>query len=69
MAKAKKSDLTDLQRCEDELKAAGLEYDLLEYRHAYIDVLYRDENGERLKREFKPDGSELHRDAYGAEVV
>lgn len=69
MAKAKKTELTDLQRLEEDLRSRGLEYSLLEYSHAYIDVVYQDESGERLKVEFKPDGSELKRDAYGAEAA
>lgn len=70
MAKAKKQEaLTDLQACLDELKAAGTEYDLMEYGHAYVDVLYRDAEGLRQKREFKPCGTEIHRDEYDREVA
>lgn len=69
MAKAKKTtDLTDLQRLEADLRNAGIDYDVLEYSHAYVDILYRDENGDRVKREFKPDGAELLRDEFDREV-
>lgn len=69
MARAKKATgTTDLQAFEESLKARGLEYDLFEYSHAYVDVRYKDEDGTRQLVEFKPDGSELKRDAFGAEV-
>jgi hypothetical protein len=70
MAKAKKTtDTTDLQAFEDALKARGLEYDLFEYSHAFVDVRYKDEDGTKQLVEFKPDGSELKRDERGAEVL
>jgi hypothetical protein len=70
MAKAPKktAGVTDLQAAEAELKGQGLDYDLLEYSHAYVDLIWKDAEGVRQKREFKPDGAELHRDAAGAEV-
>lgn len=60
---------TDLEVCLAELKAAGLEPTAFEYSHAYVDVTWKDEQGDRQKREFRPDGSELLRDPYGAEVT
>lgn len=60
---------TDLDKCIADLKAAGLESDVFEYRHAYVDVMWKDEQGDRQKREFRPDGSELLRDPYGVEVT
>lgn len=60
---------TDLQKAEFELKAQGIEYEVFEYPHAYLDLLWRDpDTGEKLKREFRPDGSELLRDETGKEV-
>lgn len=67
MAKAKVTQ-TALQAFEEALRKRGLEYDLLEYSHAFVDVLFKDEEGVRQKVEFKPDGSELVRNEYGAEV-
>lgn len=68
MAKAKVTVETDLQKWEGVLKAKGLDFDLFEYSHAYVDINYVDEDGAKQKLEFRPDGSELKRDAYGAEV-
>lgn len=59
---------TDLQKAELDLKARGLEYEIFEYPHAYMDLLYKDENGDKVKREFRPDGTELLRDWEGKEV-
>jgi len=60
--------LTDLQKREEELKAAGLEYEVFEYPHGYLDLLYRDADGTRVKQEYRPDGREILRDNYGVEV-
>ena len=70
MAKRKTVDtgLTDLQKREEELKAAGLEYEVFEYPHGYLDLLYRDADGTRVKQEYRPDGREILRDNYGVEV-
>lgn len=70
MAKAPKkvAGVTDLQAAEAELKGQGIEYSLQEYSHAYVDLIWKDAEGVRQLREFKPDGTELHRDAMGAEV-
>lgn len=62
-------DQTDLQKAEADLQAQGIEYDVLEYPHAYVDLVYRDAEGSKQKREFKPDGAELHRDEFGREVT
>jgi hypothetical protein len=70
MAKRKTVDtgLTDLQKREEELKADGLEYEVFEYPHGYLDLLYRDADGNRVKQEYRPDGREILRDNYGVEV-
>lgn len=65
---SKRQKQTDLQKLEAELNGQGLAYSVLEYPHGYFDVLYKDEQGDRVKREFRPDGTELLRDAYGKEV-
>lgn len=59
---------TDLQKAEAELKARGIEYEVFEYPHAYLDLLYREDDGTKVKREFRPDGTELLRDWEGKEV-
>lgn len=64
MARPKK---TDLQLAEAELKEQGLDYEVFEYSHAYADLLWKDSEGIRHKREFRPDGSEILRDNYGRE--
>lgn len=64
---AKKKAANALQALEDQLKAEGLDYDVLEYSNAYIDILWKDDLGVRHKREFRPDGSEIERDEYGRE--
>ena len=66
MAKAKKQ--TDLQKLEAELTGQGVAYSVLEYPHGYFDVTYKDAEGDRVKREYRPDGSELLRDDFGKEV-
>lgn len=58
---------SDLDKCLGELKAAGLEAVVHEYSHAYVDVNWKDAEGTRHKREFRPDGSELLRDYQGKE--
>ena len=70
MARRKSVDstVTDLQKREDELKVAGFEYEVFEYPHGYIDLLYRDADGSRVKQEYRPDGREILRDNYGVEV-
>lgn len=60
--------LTDLQKREEELKVAGFEYEVFEYPHGYLDLLYRDADGNRVKQEYRPDGREILRDNYGVEV-
>lgn len=66
--RAKTTTETDLQKREGELKAAGIEYEVFEYPHGYIDLLYRDAEGSRVKQEYRPDGREILRDNYGVEV-
>lgn len=65
---SKRAKQTDLQKLEAELTGHGVAYSVLEYPHGYFDVTYKDENGDRVKREYRPDGSELLRDDYGKEV-
>ena len=65
---SKRAKQTDLQKLETELNGQGVAYSVLEYPHGYFDVTFKDENGDRVKREFRPDGSELLRDEYGKEL-
>lgn len=62
------SGTSDLDVCLDGLKADGYEANILEYRHAYVDVTWKDEEGTTHKREFRPDGSEILRDYQGKEM-
>jgi hypothetical protein len=68
MARAKKTDQTDLQAKEAELKKANIEYEVFEYRHGFFDLLFVDEEGRKQKLEYRPDGSEIIRDIHGKEV-
>jgi hypothetical protein len=58
----------DLQKKEDELKEAGVDCEVFEYSHGYFDLLFKDEEGTKVKLEYRPDGSEILRDDFGREV-
>lgn len=68
MARAKKSDQTDLQIKQAELTKANIEHEVFEYRHGFFDLLFVDEEGRKQKLEYRPDGSEIVRDVHGKEV-
>ena len=63
MAK-KKTKTTDLEAKRIELATEGLDFDVIEYRHAYVDIQVK--GGQRY--EYRPDGSEIKRDPTGKEV-